>query len=128
MPVYDALNKIAPQIETLSGSAAWIENAPFKSAILKNIQEQFFNKNKKASADIKHLKNILDRFDIRLNPLVFIPLNTLLLWDLQQAFALEIWKEEHTQNAGQWFQRLGEMEASVLMPPFRLIIPDGASR
>ena len=111
MPVYDNLNKIAPQIETLSDSAHWIESTTFNAEILQQLQKHFYTNNKKASVDIKHLKNILDRFDIRLNPLVFVPLNTLLFWDLQQAFALETWKEQHKEKAEQWFRSVGEMEA-----------------
>lgn len=111
MPIYDNLNKIAAQIETLSDSAAWIESADFKSGLLQQLRQQFYTGNKKSSADIKHLKQILDRFDIRLNPLVFIPLNTLLFWDLQQAFALEKWKKQHKEKMSQWFNGLGELES-----------------
>ena len=111
IPVYDNLNKIAEQIETLSNSSRWIENTTFRSKMLCGIQEPFLSNNSKASADIKKLKNILDRFDIRLNPLVFIPLNTLLFWDLQQAFALESWKNSHKEKVPGWFSNLGKMEA-----------------
>lgn len=111
MPVYDNLNKIAPQIETLSDSAQWIETGSFQTELLQKLQKQFYTNSRKASADIKQLKGILDRFDIRLNPLVFIPLNTLLFWDLQQAFALENWKDQHKEKAAQWFFSLGTIEA-----------------
>jgi hypothetical protein len=111
MPVYDNLNKIAVQIETLSNSAKWIESVSFKSETLQNIQRPFLANNKKASADIKLLKGLLDRFDIRLNPLVFIPLNTLVFWDLQQAFALENWKNSHKEKVENWFRSLGNMES-----------------
>ena len=53
----------------------------------------------------------MDRFDIRLNPLVFIPLNTLFFWDLQQAFSLEKWKERHKAKVAEWFNGLAEMES-----------------
>jgi DNA mismatch repair ATPase MutS len=99
------------QIETLSNSAQWIESVVFKSGTLQSIQHPFLANNKKASADIKQLKGILDRFDIRLNPLVFIPLNTLLFWDLQQAFALENWKDSHKEKVENWFNSLGNMES-----------------
>ncbi|MES1219633.1 MAG: hypothetical protein ABUT20_29300 [Bacteroidota bacterium] len=111
MPIYDNLNKIAPQIETLSDSAQCIETTSFTAALAQQLQKHFYTGNQKASTAIKHLKSILDRFDIRLNPLVFIPLNTLLFWDLQQAFALENWKDNHQEKAEQWFKSLGEMEA-----------------
>jgi len=111
MPLYDKLNKIASQIETLSDSARCIETTTFKTPMLQQVQQHFYTGNRKASADIKHLKTILDRFDIRLNPLVFIPLNTLFFWDLQQAFALENWKVRHKDKAIRWIYSLAEMES-----------------
>ena len=36
---YDKLNKIAPQIETLSDSADWIEAATFNAEILQQLQQ-----------------------------------------------------------------------------------------
>ena len=52
MPLYDKLNKIAPQIETLSGSAYWIEATTFKSELLVRLQRLFYSGNRKSSADI----------------------------------------------------------------------------
>jgi MutS domain V len=110
-PLYEKLNKIAGQVETLSNSAGWIEETVFRSEMLQDIQKGFLYEGKKASKDIRQLKRILDKFDLRLNPLVFIILNTFLFWDLQQVFSLEKWKNEHREKINGWFLKLGEMEA-----------------
>jgi DNA mismatch repair ATPase MutS len=53
----------------------------------------------------------LKRFDLRLNPLVFFPVNILFLWDLQTVFQLESWKNQFGTRVAGWFTALGETEA-----------------
>ncbi len=108
-PYYELLNKIVQEILTLSNTVAWIEKKPFSSEGLQQLQAAF--NNRKASATILQLKKILDRFDYRLNPIVFVPLNAFLLWDLQQVFELEKWKEKHHAHVSNWFAALAEAEA-----------------
>jgi hypothetical protein len=111
IPEYAKLNKVAPQLETLFDSVAWIEKEDFKSKLLVGLRLKYISKETRSSHTIKKLKNILDRSDIRLNPLVFIPLNTFIFWDLQQALVLEKWKKENKQHIGDWFHSLAEMES-----------------
>lgn len=109
---YRLLDKIVPQLATLSESLQCIESGSFSAAILKQAQATLHpGQLPGASASIRLLRKILDRFDYRLNPLVFLPLNTFLLWDLQQILALENWKLARTNTIKQWFTILGEMEA-----------------
>lgn len=46
-----------------------------------------------------------------MNPLVFIPLNTFLFWDLQQVLILESWKKQNKEHIADWFQSLAEVES-----------------
>lgn len=110
MPLYKQLDKTAPQLNGLSKSAAWVEAGKFSSSLLLTLQQQYIVHQHHSSYTIQKLRKILDMFDIRLNPLVFIPANTFLCWDLQQAFALEKWKREHKENISHWFEALAEME------------------
>ena len=41
MPEYAKLNKVAPQLETLSDSVAWIEKADFKSKLLVELKNKY---------------------------------------------------------------------------------------
>src|SRR5258705_4509490 len=89
MPSFTKLNKVAPQLETLSDSVAWIEKGDFKSKLLVELRSNSLEGSVLSSQSIQKLKKILDRTDIRLNPLVFIPLNTFFFLDLRQELILE---------------------------------------
>jgi len=111
MPSFTKLNKVAPQLETLSDSVAWIEKGDFKSKLLVGLKSKYTDGSILSSQSIQKLKKILDRTDIRLNPLVFIPLNTFFFWDLQQVLILESWKKENKEHIGDWFHSLAEIES-----------------
>ncbi|MBL0130038.1 MAG: hypothetical protein IPP43_02015 [Chitinophagaceae bacterium] len=111
MPAYLQLNKIARELESLSDSIKWIEKKEFNSTLLQELRNKYNTGSRTTSHAINKLKKILDLLDIRLNPLVFLPLNTFLLWDLQQVFAMERWKKENRPNAANWFTALAEIEA-----------------
>ena len=110
-PSFNRLNKVAPQLETLSDSVSWIEKGNFKSKLLVALRSKYIDGTVLSSQTIKKLKKILDNTDIRLNPLVFIPLNTFLFWDLQQVLILENWKKENKEHIGDWFHSLAEIES-----------------
>jgi hypothetical protein len=111
MPLYLQVNKIAPQLESLSDSIRWIEKANFKTQLLNDLKNKYIVHSESSSSVIRKLKKILDKFDLRLNPLVFLPLNTFLFWDLQQVLILETWKKQNEQHIGNWFQSLAEIES-----------------
>lgn len=110
-PSFTRLNKIAPELETLSDSMEWIEKANFQSKLLNQLKKKYVGGHAVSSHTIKELKKILDRTDIRLNPLVFLPLNTFSFWDLQQVLILEKWKKENKEYIDDWFHSLAEMES-----------------
>lgn len=111
IPLYRKLNKITEEMGTLSNSIACIEQADFTDPLLLDLKQQFHTGKQNASQQIFQLKQIFNRFDYRLNPVVFIPLNIFLLWDLQQMLQLENWKQKNNQQIGNWFNALAELEA-----------------
>lgn len=113
MPHYLLLNKIVPELETVQNSIRWIEGASFTSPLMTGLKNNFKTEAYKASATIKKLKTILERFDYRLNPVVYVPLNTFLLWDLQQIMTLEKWKTGNNRHISAWFNALSNMEALI---------------
>jgi hypothetical protein len=115
MPDYALLNKIVPELETLFQSIRWIETFQAKAGIVQTLQKNLEAGAQKASASILQLKKILERLDYRYNPLVHIPLNIFFLWDLQQVFALEKWKQGKESIVAQWFHVPGEMESLVTL-------------
>jgi hypothetical protein len=112
-PQYEQLNKISPQVDTLSTALGVIESVQFEDPTLRTLRDQLVNQQTRASVSIQALNKILERFDYKLNPVVYVPLNLFFLWDLQQVLQLEQWKKAHTVDVGQWFEVLSEMESLV---------------
>jgi len=115
MPDYALLNKIVPELETLFQSIRWIETLNPKTGLIKTLQKNLETETHKASTSIRELKKILERLDYRYNPLVHVPLNIFLAWDLQQVFALEKWKSGKEKIVARWFTVLAEMESLVTL-------------
>jgi hypothetical protein len=109
-PIHNKLSKIAEELDTLSKSIVHIEKETFKSPLLSQLQSTFIQQDKKISADIKKLKKLLDKLDLRYNLVLSAPLNILLLWNLQQILDLEKWKQ-NKQHLHTWFETLGHIEA-----------------
>ncbi|MEO6405557.1 MAG: hypothetical protein ABIY51_15365 [Ferruginibacter sp.] len=113
-PLHEQLSKMVDEIDALSTSVAAIEtekfNAPYLSALQLQIKK---NQETTASTNIKQLKKILDRLDIRYNIVISFPLNILLLWNLQQALDLEQWKKQHSSDVNTWFEVLASFEALI---------------
>ena len=110
-PMHQQVSKMTDELKVLNRSIKLIEETNFKSVLLQDLQKQFIQYQNKASAQINELKKILERLDLRFNFVVFIPLDILLQWDLQQVIALEKWKQQNHQHVIQWFTVLGEFEA-----------------
>ena len=110
-PLHDQLSMMVSELDVLSSSIRLFERTIFYAPYLEEIQQNYRTGNNKASSELKELKNILDRLDLSYNLVLTGPLNVLLLWNLQQAIALEKWKERNKENAKNWFNALGLMEA-----------------
>lgn len=110
-PLHQQVSKMTDELEVLNRSINLIEQTNFTSSCLQELQKQFIRDSYTASTQINGLKKILERLDLRFNFVVFIPLDILLQWDLQQVIALERWKQHNHQYAMNWFKVLGEFEA-----------------
>lgn len=123
-PLHQQVSKITEELDVLTDSIRLIEESNFKSEYLQQLQNQFTSANGKASAKLHQLKKILERLDMRYNIVVFIPLDILLQWDLQQAIALEKWKKLNHENVIAWFSALGEFEAVASLSTLSFNHPD----
>lgn len=110
-PIHEKLSKISDELDVLSVSIRHIETANFASSLFGDLQMNFIQQNKKASQEIRIIKKILDKLDLRYNLVISAPLNILLLWNLQQVLDLEEWKSGHQNNIHNWFETLGHIEA-----------------
>ncbi len=110
-PLHQQVSKMSNELEVLADSIKLIEETNFNAGYLQELQKQFRQQKEKASSQLDLLKKILERLDLRFNIVVFIPLNALFQWDLQQAIALEKWKKHNHHHVLSWFTALGEFEA-----------------
>jgi MutS domain V len=110
-PLHEQVSKMADELAVLADSVKLIEQASFTAPLLQSLQSKFVIENSKASTQLKQLKKIVERLDLRLNPVVFIPLAVIFQWDIHQAMALEKWKQRNRQNIKEWFDAIGDLEA-----------------
>jgi hypothetical protein len=111
-PIHQQVSKMSDELDVLSESIQLIEKSTFNSAGLQSLQLRFKHGKQSASSSLYQLKKILERLDMRFNIVVFIPLDILFLWDLQQVLALEKWKQQNHKDVMEWFTTLGEFEAA----------------
>ncbi|MGZ5190289.1 MAG: MutS-related protein [Flavisolibacter sp.] len=105
---YKELSGIVKEISTLYDLINWIEKKSFHSTQLKDMQTEL--QKEKAAEEIKELKNILDRFDLRLNMAHPIFLNPFFLWDVRQMISLNQWRIRNNAHVSTWFEAIAEME------------------
>lgn len=72
---------------------------------------------------IQQFSKIVNRFDQRLNLLVGIILNMLILNDIQSVIAIERWKDKHQKNIEQWLSVIFEMDALNSLANFSFCHP-----
>lgn len=110
LQAYNYLDGMVKEVETVRQAIRWIEEKEYRSPLLRRLQASVKSGNLPAHAEIKELKEILNRFDMRGNILVFIFLNSFLLWDARQMIALNRWRGRNRQQVGQWFFLVAELE------------------
>ncbi len=110
LQAYTYLNGIVKEVDTLQQLMQWVEEKTFKTPLLNGLQQSVKTDDKKAYVQIKGLKALLNRFDLRLNVLVFIFLNSFLLWDVRQMMALNQWRRQNREKLPLWFELIAEIE------------------
>lgn len=78
---------------------------------LANVQKQLREQGAAPQVEMSKIQKIVDLIEFRQSPLIHLPLNFLLLWDVHCLLFLESWKERTRPHVRQWFQTLGEIEA-----------------
>ncbi len=111
IPSHHYLDKIVKEIDVISQLIYWIEEKKFDSALLNRLQSSVQIGNEKAHFQIKELKDILSKFDLReKSPVIFIFANSFLLWDVRQMMSLNKWKRKNKQKLSLWYEMIAEFE------------------
>ncbi|MGZ3850642.1 MAG: MutS-related protein [Flavisolibacter sp.] len=107
---YIHLSGIVKEVGALHQLVLWFEEGSFQSALLRRWQEEIGSGEAKAASQIRELKTILDRFDLRLSIVGVFLFNPFLLWDLRQMIALNEWRKKNRLLLPKWFGMIAEME------------------
>lgn len=104
-----ALSGIEDEVSTIYGQLKQAESLPAASPLLDSYKLVLVSE-KNGSDSIRELKQIMHRFNFRLNLVVFIILNTFLLWDVRQTNSLYKWKARYAKSVPHWFTILANIE------------------
>ncbi|HUC82106.1 MAG TPA: hypothetical protein VMR70_14475 [Flavisolibacter sp.] len=107
---YSHLNGIVKETSTLETLVSWLESLSSNSRHVQQLQASIKTSSASAGKEVKALKNILDRFDLRnsmFGPMFF---NAFLLWDVRQMIALNAWRKRNSSKVYKWFAAVAEME------------------
>ncbi|SEW03828.1 MutS-related protein [Chitinophaga arvensicola] len=98
-----------------------IKSGAFKKSKLLQEQQDIA---KEADVALKHLSKISGAFDQRLNVLVGVALNSVILYDLHCILRLERWKKEHKQRINGWFEVVSQLEVWNSLATFAFNHPE----
>lgn len=100
-----------------------IENQPFQSAKLQQLQYRLTSETGAASKQIEVLASVTESLNFRLNPYFMLAIGLPSLWDLQWMTKLEAWKQTHRHDLAKWLTVVGEMEALCSLAGFSYANP-----
>lgn len=95
-----------------------VENENTNAKLLTEIKDSFITGEKRVSIKINRLSKLLGDLDVRFNILARVLLNTVFLWDIRKAIALENWKDENAAVLESWLINLGKYDALCSMATF----------
>jgi hypothetical protein len=107
---YIHLGGIVKETATLQSLIDWMENLEVTSPHIKNLQTDIKGSTASAGGELKKLKNILDRFDLRTSIIGLLFFNSFLLWDVRQMMALNNWRKRNSASVKKWFDAVAETE------------------
>ncbi|MDR2087247.1 MAG: DNA mismatch repair protein MutS [Dysgonamonadaceae bacterium] len=101
-----------------------VENEPFQSSILSELQSQFTRNYPKASERFKKFVRLANDLEQRNNLLIHLIINPLLLWDIRKAIRIEQWKRQNGTALIEWIKVVGEVDAYCSLGLFSFNHPD----
>lgn len=101
-----------------------IEEEVFASEYLSALCGGLSSSGIKAGQQLQFLARLTMQFDRRLNMVMGLVLNALVMWDLQCIRRLEKWKSANAVEVPRWFHILSEFEALNSLGNFAFNIPD----
>lgn len=97
-----------------------VQKQNFSSPLLQKLKKQATE----AHEQVKDLSSLVSALDARMNLLMNMVGNSLLLYDLQCVYRLEKWKTLHADKLESWIELLGEVEVLISLGTFAYNNPD----
>lgn len=111
--IHSALSKKYYYLSSVNELLMVFERGSFTSEVLNNIKNNISGHEISAAVSVKKLGRLIQAFDARLNLLVSIVLNGLLLWDYHSVLKLESWKWQYKDLFPLWLEMIGEADAYI---------------
>jgi DNA mismatch repair ATPase MutS len=89
------------------------DKVTFSSEVLNDIKTNISGEKISAAVSVNKLSRLIQAFDSRLNIIVSVLLNGLLLWDYHTVYRLEKWKATYRSLFPLWLEMLGEADAYI---------------
>jgi DNA mismatch repair ATPase MutS len=122
--IHDNLSRKFDSIEKYRQLISLIESEKFDSTLLNDLKSIFKKENESASESIKELKKQTDKLDARMNIVVAVLLNGILLWDINIMRRIEKWRNSHKDNFIKWVDAIGEFDAFISLGMYAHNNPD----
>ncbi len=101
----------APLLQIYHDLIQHIENEPFKSPRIQQLQARLTQGEQTAATAIQQLSSLGANLNVRSNLAAYLILNTLFLWELIFCLKLEFWKKNSQVKLKDWLSVLEEVEA-----------------
>jgi DNA mismatch repair ATPase MutS len=95
-----------------------IEDENFSSVKIEQLKNSLISGNEKTSEKIRLFARLIDNFDRRLNMIMGVVLNGMLLWDIHCIIRLEKWRNINHEHLPEWLKVLAEFDALLSIGGF----------
>ena len=116
--IHGAVTKKYNYLDSINKMLKVFDNETFKSDILQNVKKNISDGEISAGVSVQKLGRLINSFDYRLNMIVGIIFNGLILWDFQCVKRLEKWKLEYKAYFATWLDMLGQVDAYISLGNF----------
>ena len=121
--VISSVDVPAKDLQLLEEVLQRIEQEQFTSARLVELRAALDVAGLAPSQQIAKLKRLIELLDSRRN-LFFAPIAFILLWPMQIAMAIELWRQRSGPAVGRWLEAIGEIEALSSLAGYAFEHPD----
>ncbi|SDZ88759.1 MutS domain V [Arachidicoccus rhizosphaerae] len=120
---HQLISKRADTLKKYHELVALFMNQPFEQPALETLKEKL-HLQQQGTGGFKKFIRLIAALDNRLNFLMNIILNGLLLWDLNCLYRIEQWKQIFKGQFGEWIKISSELDALISLSIFNFNHPD----